>query len=260
MRKKIERLDTPWGRAYVIGEGNDVKFLPSVTTVLSLISSVHLIELEEKIGKEELKKIGDKALLRGSAMHKFLENYVICLDKTNDHQKSLFYTQRKSTDELLQDMEKTSVDTGRSLFYNIYHEGLFHNVKRVLLKETFLYSEEHKFAGATDFGFQDLDNLIAIVDFKSASSLRSEETIHKYEIQGAAYTIAYEENYGRKVDRVELWISHPDGVQRIIVKGDLLEQRKKEFISYCQKYHEMWETDKIMEFYLQNKETQATQL
>jgi hypothetical protein len=251
LRKKIERLDTPWGRAYVLGEGQEVKFLPSVTTVLSLISSSYLTDLEEKIGKEEMKKISDKALLRGTAMHKFLENYIICFQKTNDHEKSLLYTQRKSTDELLHDMEKPSVDLGRSLFYNIYHEGLLKGVNRVLLKESFLYSEEHLFAGTTDFGYADFDKNIVIVDFKSASSPRIEEVIHKYEIQGGAYAIAFEENFKRPVDRIEIWISHPDGVQKVVTRDEVLETRKQEFLGYCKKYHEMWQTDKIAEFYTQ---------
>lgn len=251
MRKKIERLDTPWGRAYVIGEGKEVKFLPSVTTVLSLVSSSYLADIEEKIGKEELKKISDKALLRGTAMHKFLENYISCLQKTGDHEKSLLYTQRKSTDALLSEMEKPSIDLGRSLFYNIYHAGLLRDVKKVLLKENFLYSEKYLFAGATDFGFQDLAKKNVIVDFKSASSPRTDEVVYKYEMQGGAYAIAFEETFNRQVDRIEIWISHPDGVQKIVTKGDLLEKRKKEFIGYCKKYHEMWQTDKISEFYAQ---------
>lgn len=249
--KKIQRLDTQWGRAYVLGEGEDAKFLPSVTTVLSLISSQYLTDLEDKIGKEELSRISNRAALRGTAMHKFLENYVICLKKSGDHEKSLLYTQRKSTDELLNELEKDSIDVGRSLFYNIYHEGFFHDVKKVLLTEGFLHSEKHLFAGTTDFSFADFKNLIAITDFKSASSPRGEETIHKYECQGGAYSIAFEEKYNRPVDRVEIWISHPGGTQRVIVKGSKLEDRKAEFLDYCKKYHEMWEVDKIRTFYNQ---------
>lgn len=250
--EKIKRLDTPWGRAYILGEGTEVKFLPSVTTVLSLVSSDYLKNLEESIGKEELAKISGRAMLRGTAMHKFLENYIICLRKSGDHEKSLMYTQRKSTDELLNEMEKTSVDTGRKLFYNIYHEGLLRHVKKVLLTEGFLYSRKHLFAGTTDFSFADLINKIVIADFKSASSPRGEETINKYKIQGGAYTIAFEENYNRKVDRVEIWISHPDGIQKITVGGKELEEKKEEFLDYCQKYHEMWEVDKIRTFYEQS--------
>lgn len=251
IRKHLERLDTPWGRAYILGEGEGVKYLPSVTTILSLVSSSYLTDLEEKIGKEDFKKISEKAAIRGTAMHKFLENFVICLKKTDDRQKCLMYTQRKSTDELLNTMEKFSIDTGRSLFYNIYHEGWFDDVKKVLLSEGFLYSENHLFAGTTDFAFLDFKNYIAIVDFKSASSYRNEEVIRKYKMQGGAYAIAFEENYGRMVNRIEIWVSFADGTQRVILEGEELKKSKEEFLGYCEKYHEMWEVDKIKIFHEQ---------
>jgi hypothetical protein len=259
LRKKLERLDTPWGRAYVLGE-EQPKFLPSVTTILSLVSSTYLVELEEKIGKERLAEISEKAALRGTAMHKFAENYVICLQKTGDYEKSLLYTQRKSTDELLSEMEKHSVDTGRSLFYNMYHEGLFKDVRKVLLTEGFLYSEKFLFAGTTDFVFADYQNRIKVTDFKSASSPRTEDVIHKYELQGGAYAIAFEENHKRPVHSIEIWISHPDGIQKVIVEGEKLEDRKIEFLDYCKKYHAMWETEKIENFYWANKTKTITTL
>ncbi len=254
MRKKLERLDTPWGRAYVLGDQNP-KFLPSVTTILSLVSSTYLVDLEEKIGKEKLAEISNKAALRGTAMHKFLENYVICLQQTGNHEKSLLYTQRKSTDELLSEMEKPFIDAGRALFYNIYHDGLFKEVKKVLLKEGFLYSEEFLFAGTTDFAFADYHKRVVITDFKSASSIRGEEVIHKYELQGGAYSIAFEEIYKIPVHRIELWISHPDGIQRVSIEGEKLKCRKQEFIEYANKYHEMWESDKIEKFYWESKQS-----
>lgn len=252
MKAKLKRLDTPWGRAYVLGEGKDVKFLPSVTTILSLVSSSYLQDLEEKIGKEELKKISDNAAKRGTVMHKFLENFIICFKKSGDLEKSLLYTQRKSTDELLNNFEKSVVDSGRKLFYNIYHEKLFEDVKRVLLTEGYLYSTEHLFAGATDFSFLDHSNTITITDFKSASSIRNEEIVNKYKLQGGAYVIAFEEMYKKPVDRIEIWISHPDGVQREIVSGNDLEKSKKIFLEYVVKFKEMWEEDKIRTFYFEN--------
>jgi hypothetical protein len=251
MKKNLKRLDTPWGRAYVL-EGEIVKFLPSVTTILSLVSSSYLVDLEEKIGKEELKRISERAAKRGTVMHKFLENFVICLKKSSDPEKSLLYTQRKSTDELLSDFEKDVVDSGRKLFYNLYHEGVFQEVKKVLLTEGFLYSEKNLFAGTTDFSFLDHDNSIIITDFKSASSPRSEDIVSKYKLQSGAYAIAFEENYNKKVDRTEIWISHPDGFQREVVSGEELEKSKKLFLHYCEKYHEIWEVDKIRTFYEEN--------
>jgi len=246
--KKLKRLDTQWGRAYVI-EGEDPKFLPSVTTILSLIPSKRLKEIEESIGKDRLAEIGQKAALKGTAMHKFLENYVICMKNMGDSEKCLLYTQRRSTDELLNDIEKPLVDSGRALFYNLYHSGQFDKVKKILLSEGFLYSETYLFAGTTDFAYLDNENKIVIVDFKSASGIRDDETIHKYSLQGGAYTLAFEEIHKRKVDRIEIWLSNPDGVQLVEIKGDELESCKKEFIYYCHKYHEIWESDKIKNYY-----------
>lgn len=250
--KKLKRLDTPWGRAYVLGE-EEPSFLPSVTTILSLVKSTKLKEIEDSIGKERLAEISEKAALRGTAMHKFLENYVICLRNGGDTEKCLLYTQRKSTDELLNEIDKPLVDIGRSLFYNIYHERKFDNVKKILLSEGFLYSEKYLFAGTTDYAYLDKDNKVSIVDFKSASGPRDEETVSKYELQGGAYSIAFEEIYKKKVSRIEIWISYSDGVQNVIVEGERLEQKKKEFIYYCQKYHEMWESDKIRNFYFEQQ-------
>ena len=252
MKKRLERLDTPYGRAYV-HHGDPLIFMPSVTTVLSLISSPYLVELEEKIGKEELAVISNKAALRGTAMHKFAENYIICLQKSGDPEKSLLYTQRKSTDELLSIMEKEYVNIGRGLFYNLYHADLFKDVKKVILKEGFLYSLNHKFAGTTDFAFLNHSNQIIIVDFKSASSIRSEEVISKYKLQGGAYSIAFEEMSNKSVERIEIWISHPDGVQIVTVEGDELKEARNGFLDYCAKYHELWDIEKIENFYAQLK-------
>lgn len=232
--------------------GEERKFLPSVTTVLSLKSSSYLKELEENIGSEELAKISNNAALRGTAMHKFLENYLICLKNENDPDKCLLYTQRKSTDSLLHEMEKVRVDKGRSLFYNIYHSGILDRIKRVIFTEQFLYSEKYLFAGATDFGYQDNDGYLVITDFKSASSPRSEDVIDKYRCQVAAYSIAFEEMHRKPIKRGEIWISHPDGLQLETVEGKVMEEKKVEFLELCEKFHSMWDVSPFVEYVTTN--------
>jgi len=239
----LQRIDTPSGRAYaLLREGDKALFLPSVTSVLSLKHSAYLAELEQQIGKEDLQRISERAAKRGTAMHLFLENYMICLQKKGDADMCLLYTQRKSTDALLHDMDKERVDVGRSLFYNVYHSGLFDKIKKVIFTEKFLHSEKFLFAGTTDFGFLDIDDYIVITDFKSASSPRDEDTIDKYRCQVAAYAIAFEEMYNKPVHRGEIWISHPDGLQCIEVLGEDMEVKKKEFLELCDAYHSMWDT------------------
>lgn len=250
MKKVLQRIDTPHGRAYALLRENDsALFMPSVTSILSLKSSSYLAELEQKIGKEDLQRIGDRAAKRGTAMHLFLENYMICIGKKGDPDSCLLYTQRKSTDTLLNEMDKDRVDNGRSLFYNLYHSGIFDKIKKVIFTEKFLHSEKFLFAGTTDFGFLDTRDYIVITDFKSASSPRDEDTIDKYKYQVAAYAIAFEEMYNKPVQRGEIWISYNDGLQIIEVTGNEMELKKVEFLALCETYHSMWDV-KPFEDYL----------
>ena len=248
-RNKLRRLDTDKGRAYVLEDGGKIIFLPSVTSILSLKSSNYLMELEDKIGKEELQEIAHRAALRGIAMHSFIENYLICLQKKGDKDSCLLYTKRKSTDLLLNEMEKERVAAGRSLFYNMYHSGIFDRIKKVMFTEQFLYSKRYLFAGTTDFVFLDEDDCVAVTDFKSASSPRIQEIIDKHKCQVAAYAIAFEELYKKHVDRGEIWISHNDGLQIEELKGDEMEEKKKEFLQLCETYHFMWDISPFEKIY-----------
>ena len=252
-RKILQRIDTPSGRAYMLESDGKHKFLPSVTSVLSLKSSTYLAELEEKIPKDELKKISERAARRGTAMHKFLENYLVCVKHKGESEACLYYTQRKSTDSLLHDMEKERVDKGRLLFYNIYHSGILKSIKKVLFTEQFLYSEMNKFAGTTDFGYVDMNNQIVVTDFKSASSPRTKDVVDKYKCQVAAYSLAFEEMFKKPVSRGEIWISYEDGLQLEIVEGVELEEKKKEFIDLCETYHSMWDIKPFEDYLLKTK-------
>jgi hypothetical protein len=248
---KLKRLDSKFGRAYVLEENGTISFLPSVTTILSLKSSTYLKELEKKIGQKELQEIGQRAVLRGTAMHLFLENFFICMQKKGDKDSCLLYTQRKSTDSLLEEMDSERVSSGRKLFYNVFHSGIFNEIKKVISTEQFLYSKKYLFAGTTDLSFFDIKKRIVVTDFKSASSPRTDDVIEKYECQVAAYTIAFEELFQKPVDRGEIWISHDDGFQVIKLKGSRMDDRKQEFLKLCETYHSMWDITPFENLYKQ---------
>jgi hypothetical protein len=122
----------------------------------------------------------------------------------------------------------------------------------VIFTEQFLHSEINLFAGTTDFGYTDLENKIVICDFKSASSERPEDVVHKYKIQTAAYSIAFEEMFNKKVHRGEVWISHPDGLQIETSSGEELKLNKEEFLDLCATYHSMWDTEPFEQYYIQH--------
>lgn len=247
--KTLKRLDTGHGRAYVLDKDSELKFFPSVTSILTLKSSAYLADLEEKIGKEDLQKIANRAALRGTAMHKFLENYLVCMKHKGDKDSCLLYTQRRSTDSLLNEMEKERIDVGRSLFYNVYHSGVLEKIKSVVFTEKFLYSETNLFAGTTDFGFMDENKHMIIADFKSASSPRTPDVVDKHKCQLAAYSIAFEEMTGKKVHHGEVWISHPDGLQVELLEGSDMNNKKVEFLDLCASYHSTWEIAPFIEYY-----------
>lgn len=253
MQRKVRRIDTPFGRVYAHGKGEDAILMPSVTTILSSEPSQYVIDLEEKIGKEELAKISERAAFRGTAMHKFLENYFICIQQGGDSDRCLLYTQKKTPIELREEgIADDRIAYGRDLFYNFIIENVFLDIKKVLFTEQFLWSLKNKYAGTADFGFVCLTDENIITDFKSASGYRGEETIRKYKKQGAAYVIAFEEIYKKPIKNFQVWISTPEGMQIEILEGEELEMMKKEFLSLCETFHNNWDVQPIREYYLEN--------
>jgi len=253
MKKHVRRVDTPLGRVYAYGKGADAILMPSVTTILSAEPSPYLDDLENKLGKAELKRLGERAVIRGSAMHKFLENYFICKQHGADDDKALLYTQKKTPIDLrAEGFEEDKIVYGRNLFYNFIYDKIFDQVGRVIGTEQFLWSLIHKFAGTTDFIFENKDLLEVIVDFKSASGIRGDETVNKYKKQTGAYAIGYEEIYNKPITNTQIWISNPEGMQLISIKDQELEHYKQEFILSCQKFHKNWDFDPIQKFYIDN--------
>ena len=250
---RVKRIDTPFGRAYAYGKGADAILMPSVTTILGSEPSQYLSDLEAKIGKDQFKKIGERAALRGTAMHLFLENFFICRQHGGDNDKCLLYTQKKTPNELKEDgIPDDRIAGGRDLFYNFIHEGVFDRIKSVIFTEQFMWSLKHLFAGTADFGFIHTDDNEVIADFKSASGHRGEDVVRKYKKQGAAYCIAYEEINNKPIKNFQIWISSPEGMQIEILEGTELEHMKQEFLALCQKFHASWDVKPIREYYIEH--------
>ena len=76
--KALQRVDSPTGRLYVVSETSS---LPSVTTILSKVKDTsHLDTWRERVGIEEANRIRDEASRLGSAMHNYLEDYILGKD------------------------------------------------------------------------------------------------------------------------------------------------------------------------------------
>ena len=120
---------------------------------------------------------------------------------------------------------------------------------RIYRTEKFICSLQHRYAGTLDFCFLSDQNQIIISDFKSANGIKDEETVHKYFMQLAAYIMAFEEIYSKKVHHAELWISNPHGIQERILAGAELEKVKGEFLDLVAQYHQKWNAQEIISKY-----------
>lgn len=232
----IERKSYPWGRAYEVTLQDKKLVLPSVTTVLKLITEPKFKPLREKFGEERWQEILDKASFRGTVMHSMLEHFLLEYAISRSVDKSLLIAQNIAKNEdLANPGKKDLVKKGRDLFWNFYHEQFWIGIKVILHNELFLWTDfRGGWAGATDFVFLDYDDLTVVIDFKSSSSPKDEEDILSYKCQISAYMFAYAERYGVIPDRGEIWIANEQTseLQRFIVTKD-------EFKIYLRKFLEL---------------------
>lgn len=240
----IERKSYPWGRAYEVTRDDKPKLvLPSVTTVLKLITEPKFRPLREKFGEARWQKILDDASFRGTVMHSMLENFLLEYAESKSVDKSLQIAQDIAKTEESNSPDKLQlIKRGRDLFWNFYHEEFWGNIKSVLHNELFLWTDfRGGWAGATDFIYLDLNDLTVVIDFKSSSSPKDEEDILSYKCQISAYMFAYAERYGVIPDRGEIWIANEKDskLQRFIVTKDEFKTYLRKFLELLAEFREI---------------------
>lgn len=232
----IVRKSYPWGRAYEVSLDNKILVLPSVTTVLKLLTEPKFEPLRKEFGEEKWQLILDKASFRGTIMHSMLEHFLLEYAISESVDKSLLVAQNIARSEETKNPDKVNlVKKGRDLFWNFYHENFWAGIKKILHNELFLWTDfRGGWAGATDFVFLDHEDLTVVIDFKSSTSPKNEDDILSYKCQISAYMFAYAERYGVIPDRGEIWISNEQNseLQRFIVT-------KNEFKIYLRKFLEL---------------------
>ena len=234
---QIVRGTASWGRCYFVYKNNKEELaLPSVTTVLKLLTEPKYAPLKIEFGEERWQKILDEASFRGTIMHSMLENFLLEYAISRSVDLSLNTAQRIAIEEEKKDPSKRAlVKKGRDLFWNFYYDEFWLNIKEVLHNELFLWTDfRGGWAGATDFVFLDFDDFIVVIDFKSSTSIKNEEDVLSYKCQISAYMFAYAERYGVVPDRGEIWIANESNssIQKFIVTKD-------EFKIYLRKFLEL---------------------
>ena len=162
----LERDETTGKRLYKTPEGD---LVPSVTTILSNTKDNSGLKVwENRVGKEEAKRIRNEAAAVGTSMHLTLECYVE--EKKREYDYSPVHSQANQMADI------------------IVKEGLQH-VSEVWGSEVQLYYKD-KYAGTTDLVGM-YKGVPHIIDFKQTNKPKKDEWIEDYYLQLCAYTHAH---------------------------------------------------------------------
>jgi hypothetical protein len=163
---EMEAVTTEEGRVYKTPEGIG---LPSITTVLSILSRDSIEAWKKKVGVEEANKISHRAATRGTAVHEIIEKY---LDNKEDYR-----------DGYTPDIIESFIALKPIL------DG---KLGRIFAQEAPLYSNHLGVAGRVDC-VAEFDGKLSIIDFKTSRKPKRKNYIQNYFMQEAAYSIMWEE-------------------------------------------------------------------
>ena len=191
--------------------------LPSVTTILGKTKDQKFLkDWTAKVGKENAERIKNLSSKRGTAMHKFLESYVLGVgydDLTGIGREA------KAMAEKVIDIGLTPVEEVYGSEVTLYYPGLY--------------------AGSTDLVCSH-NGMDTIIDFKQANRPKKLEWIDDYFLQIAAYCMAHDHVYGSKIQQGIIMVCTPDlYYQEFKIQDAELRQWKHKFLKRLDMYHEL---------------------
>ena len=196
--------------------------LPSVTTILGATKNQEFIkQWKAKVGEQEADRIKNHSSNRGTAMHKFLEHYIL----------GTGYDDLTSIGQEASPMANKIIEIGLAPVEEYYGS-------EVTLHYPGLY------AGSTDLVCLH-NGMESIVDFKQSNRPKKEEWIEDYYMQIAAYAMAHDYVYGSKIQQGVIMVCTPDlYYQEFKVEGLQLKQWKHRFLKRLDMYHDLKNDEK----------------
>ena len=210
---QISRTEEHGSRTYDV---NGIK-LPSVTTILSRTKDQKkLQEWRNKVGNKEADRVMNLSSSRGTAMHKFLEAYV--LQKGYEDLTELGKTAKKMASKVIQ-IGLEPVDEWYGSEVTLFYPGLY--------------------AGATDLVCRH-NGLDTIVDFKQANKPKRKEWIDDYHLQIAAYAMAHDHVHGSQIRQGVIMMCTPDlYYQEFKIADEELRHWKHRFLVRLNMFYNM---------------------
>ena len=220
MIKKIDRYNYVQGTRYMDNGSRNYDVagqrLPSVTTILGRTKDdTFLKDWKKKVGEKEAERIKNASAVRGTSMHKYLENYV--LGRGYEDLTEL----GKETKRMAQKVIEVGLAPVSGFFgseVTLYYPGLY--------------------AGSTDLvGIH--NDKETVIDFKQANRPKREEWIGDYKLQAAAYAMAHDQVHGSNIEQCVIMVCTPDlYYQEFKIDGLNLRKAKHDFLRRLDQYYE----------------------
>ena len=180
-------------RCYITPDGQNY---PSITTVLSEYKKEGIIAWRKRVGEQEANKISTKASRRGTKVHKLCEDYL-------------------NNELSFKDFTPDNVEMFKGI------QPFLNEIEIVYAQERTLYSHHLKTAGRVDcvgkFRGKDF-----IIDFKTSNKPKKWEWIDNYFMQGAGYSVMWEEMTKMPIPNIAIIIAVADDEPQVF-----LEKRDK---------------------------------
>ena len=192
--------------------------LPSVTTVIGKTKDKRdqesLDRWRAKVGDAEAERITNEAAVRGTAMHKYLEDLI-------RGQRSLDLT---DVGQQAQNMAEIIVERGLNHVDEVYG-----------IEATLYYP--NLYAGSVDLVGRYKDK-VSIIDFKQTNKPKQREWIGDYFLQMAAYGMAHDTVYGTSIEQGVIMMCSKDGFyQQFVIEGEEFRDAKHKFLGRLDEFY-----------------------
>ena len=194
--------------------------LPSVTTVLGKTQPKEkqesLARWRQRVGSREAEKTTRDAAIRGTAMHKYLEDLIIgkpSLDLTP------LGLQAQTMAEIIVERGLNDCSEIYGIEATLFYPGLY--------------------AGSVDLVAKYQDK-VSIIDFKQTNKPKQREWIDDYFLQMAAYGMAHDAVYNTAIEQGVIMMCSKDGYyQQFMIEGEEFRQAKHQFLGRLNEFYSM---------------------
>ena len=219
-RAKLEGL-----RHYTV-DGEE-RPLPSVTTVLGQTQSKEkqksLDRWRQRVGLREAQKVTRDAAIRGTAMHKYLED--------------LMRGERS--------LDLTPLGVEATNMAEIIVERGLNDCSEIYGIEAVLYYPG-LYAGSVDLVAKYRDK-VSIIDFKQTNKPKQREWIGDYFLQMAAYGMAHDAVYGTSIEQGVIMMCSKDGFyQQFVIEGEEFREAKHNFLRRVDEFYNLGSNSESM--------------